>query len=154
MKKQLLFLICIITSISVIAQKGNVKVRKPQNDSSNLTGQWILLYDKSPDGIILPIKKAEVDTLIFYADKRYLRKKAGIQENGIWKLDWSSTFSILRYQKIIISNLRDNPPTATKRIDASQELISIGKDTMIFNLLPPANMGDEYFRKRYYTKMK
>jgi hypothetical protein len=86
MLRHIILLLCILNTICLHGQTGTIKVQKPESDIINLVGQWIRLYDKTPDGKTIKLKKDEIDTLNYYPNHKFLKQEAGSKEFSTWEL--------------------------------------------------------------------
>ena len=88
MKNNILLLISTMVSSLCFAQNSTTNKSTMQTQGkANLIGQWIPVFDKNISGKKISIKTADIDTLVFKKDSKYIRYHKGAKIVGTWSIN-------------------------------------------------------------------
>ncbi len=135
---------------TLFGQTGTIKVKKTLNDSLNLIGTWVPIYDKSKNDSISRIPTKEVDTLTFFPDKKYLIQQTATT-SGIWEIDQKN--KLLYYKSGTQTFTMDGQTIDIAMPENWERIKYIKNDTMTFIRALEETPKTEY-KTRYYIRQK
>ena len=97
---------------------------------TNLVGQWVRVFNIENGKKIKPAID-KIDTLDFFADKKFLRRQNGLKETATWSFD--SKKKTIKYKNYVSFITIDGKPIDTMPVDSHHNIGKITKDSLVIN---------------------
>ncbi len=119
--------------------------------TKEIVGTWVRLYDKTEKGKIVILEKNSIDTLDFYTNNKYLCRQDGSREKATWVFNKKDKILTLNNREFTM--LFDGKYIIEKPGKSSYKIGKLTKDTLTILNFRETNPPTLYNTK-YYVRTK